>query len=452
MALAERLPSALIDHQSNSGAAAHRSGAAAHRSGAAAHRGKKGSMSRARRFAASGFTLLAVSLTLMTVLPASAQQQPTQPFAPEWGMLAGFDVFAKKGCGKCHAIRGAGGGIGPDLGRIGSAKGFFELGAAMWNHLPRMGARMRETGIERPTLTPQELANVIAFIFTAQYYDELGDPRVGQKLFSAKGCAACHSVGGIGGKVGPGLDPLRRANSPVLVAAAMWNHGPQMAEVMKAKGIPRPQFQGKEMIDLIAYVVSVAKDAGDTAQVIPGTPERGERLFNERHCVVCHSVAGRGAKVGPDLGRPGHHMSLTQFAARMWNHGPTMWAKMKAFGLQVPQLAGQEMADVLAYLYVSHYFDRAANARRGAQLVQDKGCLGCHSVRGKGGKVSADFATSTVVGSPVSVVAAMWNHSPLMEASAQRQDVAWPVLQGQELADITAYLGSLGRAGTTKSK
>jgi len=403
---------------------------------------------------AAAVSLLLFGLTSL----ADAQQaplppQPPQPFAPDWAMFAGGKVFAEKGCGRCHALRGIGGGVGPDLGRIQTGTGFFELGAAMWNHLPRMGAKMLEVGIQRPTLTPTEVSNLIAFLFTAQYYDEPGDAKAGEGLFAAKGCVQCHEVGGKGGRVGPGLDFLKRANSPVLVAAAMWNHGPEMAETMKAKGIARPTFQGKELGDLIAYIVAAAKVdvGGDTAQVVPGTPERGQKLFTEKRCVVCHRVAGKGGTVGPDLGRRGHHVSLTQFAALMWNHGPAMWAKMRERGIQVPRLTGQEMADVVAYLYVSHYFDQPALGRvQGQQLVQARGCLTCHSVRGKGGKVGADFATSKVVGTPAGVVAAMWNHSRFMESQVRKQEISWPVLTGRELGDIATYLGSLSRMGASR--
>ena len=131
----------------------------------------------------------------------------------------------------------------------------------------------------------------------------------------------------------------------------------------------------------------------------------------------------------------------------MWNHGPTMWARMQERGISVPQLTGQDMADIVAYLYTSLYFDSTrGSATRGQQLVQAKSCLTCHSVRGKGGTVAADFSGSNVVGSPSSVIAAMWNHSGYMEAQAQKQDMALPVLTGQELADITSYLGSLSRS------
>lgn len=59
------------------------------------------------------------------------------------------------------------------------------------------------------------------------------------------------------------------------------------------------------------------------------------------------------------------------------------------------------------------------------------------------GKVAADFATSNVVGSPAALVAAMWNHSRMMEDQAAKQGLKLPRLTGQELADLAAYVSSL---------
>jgi mono/diheme cytochrome c family protein len=287
-----------------------------------------------------------------------AAQQSAQPFAPDWAMFEGARVYAAKGCGKCHAVHGYGGAGGPDLGRVESGKSFFDVGAAMWNHLPRMGDRMREAGVDRGRLSALEASNLLAFLFTVQYFDESGDARRGETLFAAKRCVSCHAVGGRGGLVGPELDALKRANSPVLVAAAMWNHAPQMNEAFAQTGIARPTLSGQEMLDLIAYVVAAGgSDRGETRQVIPGTPDRGRALFTEKKCAACHAVGGKGPRVAPDLGRAGHHISLTEFAARMWNHAPAMTAKMKELKIEAPKLSGQEMADVLSYLYTSRYFE-----------------------------------------------------------------------------------------------
>jgi mono/diheme cytochrome c family protein len=397
--------------------------------------------------------LIVLAFILVTSVTGWAQP-PTHPFAPGWAMLAGWNVYAEKGCGKCHAVRGVGGGGGgPDLGRIGTGTSFFEIGAAMWNHLPRMGARMREVGVERPQLTALQASNLIAFLFTAQYFDESGDAKRGEPLFTAKGCVNCHAVGGRGGLAGPALDGLRRASSPVLVAAAMWNHAPQMGEAFEATGIARPVFEGQEMLDLIAFLVKVSSDSrGETEQVVPGTPDRGRGFFAEKKCATCHAVGGKGPRIGPDLGRAGHHISLTEFAARMWNHAPAMTAKMKELKITVPKVSGQEMADILAFLYTARYFEGTATPRRGGELLQSKGCLGCHAVDGKGAKVGGDFARSGVVGSPGAFIAAMWNHSRLMEVQAEKRQVPWPEFSGAEMADVAAYLASLSRGDKTPSR
>ena len=56
------------------------------------------------------------------------------------------------------------------------------------------------------------------------------------------------------------------------------------------------------------------------------------------------------------------------------------------------------------------------------------------------------------MGSPSGVIAAMWNHGPRMEGQAQKQEISLPVLTGQELADVTAYLGSLARSRAPQKK
>ena len=390
-----------------------------------------------------------VGCALLLWVGSASAQAPTSrqppPSAPDWTPIAaGWDVYVKKGCGRCHGLRSRGAGhAAPDLARIESGAGFYELSAAMWNHLPLMGAKMRAMGIERPTLTPLEVVNVLALIFTAQYNDEHGNAKIGGQLFTSKACVQCHAVGGRGGNVGPALDSLKRTDSPVLVAARMWSHGPRIAEVMRSMGIERPTFQRNELTDVIAYIHASAAPAGESARVLPGTPTGGEALFRDKHCVSCHTIGDKGGKVGPELGRA-HHISLTQFGGLMWNHGPAMWARMKERGIEAPQLDGQEMADIVAYLYTIHYFDPVAgNSSRGQQVVQTKKCVACHAVRGKGGTVAADFATSTRVASPAALVAAMWSHSRSMEDQAAKQGLELQTLKGQELADMAAYFRSL---------
>ena len=65
------------------------------------------------------------------------------------------------------------------------------------------------------------------------FADDRGAFSEGRRLFTEKRCVVCHQVAGIGGVIGPSLDFLGQYGSPIFVAAAMWNHGPAMAEVMR---------------------------------------------------------------------------------------------------------------------------------------------------------------------------------------------------------------------------
>ena len=333
---------------------------------------------------ACGFAALTV------LLPAAARPDAPVAVPAEWTTVPGWNVFVDKGCGACHRVRGVGDGtVGPDLAGLRASRSLFDLGAAMWNHLPQMGAAMRDTGTQPPRLTPLEFSSLAAFLFTTQYDGTPGDPVKGSRLFTAKSCAQCHAVGGRGGSAGPALDGFKRSRSPVLMAAAMWNHGPQMAAAMNARGITWPTFRKTELADLVAYIAATAQDGGEAAPVVPGTPERGEKLFVDRGCATCHPVgAGRSPTPAPRLATQAHRVSAGEFAGLMWNHGVKMWAAMRQRGLTPsPLLTGQEMADITAYLYSAYYFESTTGrAGRGRELIRQKGCLGCHTIYRKGGQ------------------------------------------------------------------
>jgi mono/diheme cytochrome c family protein len=394
-------------------------------------------MIRLRTWCAAVLVCALVALAL----PWPALAQPL--FGSGQDPLAGSRVFGEKGCARCHAVNGVGGKVGPDLGQRPRPRSFFDLATAMWNHLPRMAERMQQLNIPRPRLDATEASDLIAFLYTLNYFDPPGDPQAGRRLFTAKRCVVCHQVSGVGGVVGPNLDALGQSGSPIFVAAAMWNHGPAMAEVMRAKRIERPTFRDRELLDLIAFLraASPAPVEGPL-YVLPGRPEEGQRLFVEKRCADCHGVAGRGATIGPDLAERAIPRSLTQFAAAMWNKAPAMLQAMGARGIPVPQLRADEMADIVAYLYAVQYFAVPGDPQRGAALARDRGCLTCHTVHAPNGQAPTDLGRVRDLASPAAVVAALWNHVLV----ARRPPGRWPELRAEEMADLAAFLRSLPRA------
>lgn len=388
----------------------------------------------ARRWVAS---LGGAALILLCGVEHAAPQTPP---SPAQNALAGAQVFGSKGCGECHAVNGLGATVGPDLARIAERRSFYDLGAALWNHLPRMAAQMREMGIARPRMTAKELGDLIAFLFTLDYFDRPGDARAGERLFASKQCIRCHQVGGVGGVVGPNLDFLEQYGTPTQIATAMWNHGPQMAEALRERGIARPTFTATELRNLIAYLESGSGGVpAERLYVLPGRADIGRTLFEEKRCVVCHSVAGRGGNLGPALARRGRE-SLIGFAAAMWNKGPRMTAAMRQRDIPIPQLRADEMADIVAYLYSVRYFTEVGEAARGQQLVVSQGCLRCHSLAGRGGGAAGDLARARGLGSAAAVMAALWNHA-FLEAEPER----WSPLRPAQLADLAAFFRERAR-------
>ncbi len=390
-------------------------------------------------------TVLAGLAILAALALGGAAAPSAEPlFSPTQDPIAGSRVFGAKGCVKCHSVQGVGGKVGPDLGRSQRPHTFYDLAAALWNHAPRMAERMRQLRIARPHLDSRETGDLIAFLFTLDYFDPPGNVVAGRRLFSDKKCIVCHQVGGTGGVVGPSLDQLKQFDSPIYLATAMWNHGPQMAAVMRAKGIPRPSFKDTELLDLVTYITSAsAGPRGGPLIVLPGRSDEGRRLFAEKRCIDCHSVGGQGGRVGPELADRGGHRNLVGLAAAMWNKAPTMTEAMRTRAIPVPQLNPEEMADVVAYLYTVRYFAQAGDARKGAAVAASKGCLGCHALHGERGKPASDLARSTSLGSPAASIAALWNHSFIGDPRPERARTPWPEFRPEEMADLAAYLQSL---------
>lgn len=352
--------------------------------------------------------------------------------------LAGSRVFGAKGCVRCHAVNGVGGKIGPDLGRIARPRSFYDLAAALWNHTGGMAERMRQHGIARPQLDRTEMGDLVAFLFTVDYFDPPGDAARGSRLFTDKRCVVCHQVAGRGGVVGPGLDVAAAYDSPLYLAAEMWNHGPRMADAMRARGIVRPTFQGSELRDLIAFVKSTStrrRDAG--LVVLPGRAAEGRRLFIEHRCALCHAGEGRSA---PDLAERAASRGPSDFAAAMWNKAPAMAEAMKQRGISLPRLAPAEVADLVAYLYSLRYFARSGDAGNGVKVAAAKGCFGCHALRGERGKPASDLARAQGLDTPAAVMAALWNHSFITAADRR---TPWPTLTSDEMGDLMAFLASL---------
>ncbi len=177
-------------------------------------------------------------------------------FAEAGSPQVGKTLFHEKGCIQCHAIAGAGGTVGPDLGTQRPRPHVAEMAAALWNHGPPMWAKMKELGVRFPKLTDREMSDLLAYLYFVQYMGASGNATRGADLFRTQSCAGCHAIAGAGPKVGPDLAASNALRSSLHWASAMWSHAAGMNEKARERHSPWPRFEGDEMRDLVAFLRS----------------------------------------------------------------------------------------------------------------------------------------------------------------------------------------------------
>ncbi len=150
-------------------------------------------------------------------------------------------IFESKGCIKCHVGRLALEDRLQDLT-------LTDIAVRMWNHAPRM--------LEHPpTLTQDEMRQLLSFLWMRQFIHPGGSISRGKQVFAERRCADCHYRGSHGA---PPLPGQARKYSEVTIVSALWRHGPPMLRRMRQAQIPWPRFATpQQMADLVAFLNSV---------------------------------------------------------------------------------------------------------------------------------------------------------------------------------------------------
>jgi mono/diheme cytochrome c family protein len=189
----------------------------------------------------------------------------------------------------------------------------------------------------------------------------------------------------------------------------------------------------------------------------PGNVTRGRDLFEQRSCAHCHQFGGHGGTVGPRLDELKDYASSAFMAQALWNHGPEMAAKMAEQHVERPRLAGDEVADIVAYIRGDAretasrelLYAQAGSPQAGKTVFTQKGCSQCHAIAGTGGTVGPDLGVQRPRSNVAEMAAALWNHGPPMWAKMKERGMTVPKLSDAEMADLVAYLYFVQYMGQT---
>ena len=237
--------------------------------------------------------LIVLILLFIALADVRSQTLPKNPYA-------GQKIFSEKGCIKCHSISGTGGKEGPDLSDRKFQGTFLGFAAIMWNHAPDMLKKAHELNLSMAQLDQREVAELIAYLCFLRYSGEKGNIFIGNKLLRTKKCLDCHSTGESPKKVGANFNEIDFFISPLYLAQAMWNHGPNIFLAEKEKGIRHIKLKGGEINDIAAALndfvqTSMSKKEYSTF----GDIEKGEALYRQKGCAHCHESQSKDG--APDL-------------------------------------------------------------------------------------------------------------------------------------------------------
>jgi len=246
----------------------------------------------------AAYSLYANSIPQIESRPPEELTVEVRTLGPEALAQAGERIFfGKGGCSVCHTI-GQPGGRGPDLLGVGARAATRKPGMsgtaylveslinptafvvsgfppimppaarppvdlnrtellAVIAYLQSLGGEVTVREADLPPEAPQAAAGaggpsaVVPAALVAA-----GDPAAGQTVFMAKGCVACHAVGGVGGTLGPDLSRIGARRDPAALAEKILNPRAKPVE-----GFPpimpdtfASQLTVKELSDLVAYL------------------------------------------------------------------------------------------------------------------------------------------------------------------------------------------------------
>ena len=410
-------------------------------------------MSHRRQFAL--WVVLAVLAVVLFLAIMRAQYQPTQrrfALAVTPHPAEGRPVFESKGCGKCHGPDGAGTSDAPALRERSSLTSLPLLVTSTWNHVPRMSDAMQQSHVSYPAMSSDEMAQLFAYLYITGVTDQAGDADRGRALFSAKQCARCH--GAAGGA--PTVDVLGRADTPLLLTQALWNHAAGMTSQLRQRGLAWPSLKAGELRDLLAYIQSVGNRQTEPA-VRVGDPARGWTIFRDKGCLTCHTLGG-GRSVSSVDTKPRIHLlaaqdslppTLSQFGEAMLNHFPDMHRAMSATGKTPPSFSDDELGDVAVFLYSLRYVEPAGSPYIGASIFEWRGCAVCHGRDASGGSAPALRGRGQHY-TAVRLATGLWGHGDRMYALIRANHQPWPQLESSDIGDLLSFLNTPLDSTSTK--
>lgn len=289
----------------------------------------------------------------------------------------------------------------------------------------------------------------------------------GRAVFEEAGCIGCHKLNGIGGVIGPELDQVGALRSPEWLL----KHFKSPAVLSPGSAMPAIKASDADLDALTLYVLSFTGEPLSayfvSMKTVPG-PAAGRRLFEEKGCIGCHSIAGKGGNIGPALDEIAKRHDSPWIAAHFRNpQAISPGTVMPQFNFTEQEtraltefLLSVSDTNVVGFLKLPG----AMNAvERGKGVYKKYGCSGCHGAEAQGGVPNPNAKTAQQVPGLKYVSEGYTKDElkkrildgqreiPLMDPKRPSAPLYMPAWRGKiadgEVNDLVAYLMTLAPKG-----
>jgi quinol-cytochrome oxidoreductase complex cytochrome b subunit/cytochrome c551/c552 len=205
---------------------------------------------------AIGWTGLTVTAVVTTPKPAVAAQidfsQPTGWLELSPVEMAGIGYFRQENCIACHTVGDGKPKIGPDL--AGSA--IHKTGAWMIQHFKRPSAMVPGSAMPPIQLSDAQLNTLAAFLLKLNPQNAVALQSApefaveGALIYQKSQCGSCHMVNGVGVKLGPPLNGLKRRRAESWVE----QHFRDPQSLSPGSIMPPSRFTPSEMQKIVSYL------------------------------------------------------------------------------------------------------------------------------------------------------------------------------------------------------
>jgi ubiquinol-cytochrome c reductase cytochrome b subunit len=206
--------------------------------------------------AAIGWTGLTVTAIVTTPKPAVAAQidfsQPTGWLELSPMEMSGIGYFRQENCTSCHTVGDGKPKIGPDL--AGSA--IHKTGAWMIQHFKRPSAMVPGSAMPSIQLSDAQLNTLAAFLLKLNPQNAVALQSApefaveGALIYQKSQCGSCHMINGVGVKLGPPLNGLKRRRTEAWVE----QHFRDPQALSPGSIMPPYRFTPGEMQKLVSYL------------------------------------------------------------------------------------------------------------------------------------------------------------------------------------------------------